>query len=314
MVRMNEAEVQRSEHDGSVRVIPPEEAARAALTGFRLGQEARFLLVAVGGGALRVARAAAREGVRYVETVAINGDDRVMEALDFQRRIRVELPRDGAVDEAGLPLVEPLPQLRGDLDRLFEGCTFVTIVGSLGGEAGTEVLPSVLDAAARHAPFLSVFLLKPFACEEERRRLADHALLALKTHGSFADRSARKDATLRVLDNEVAARTQRRLPFNQLDRLWGDLIASHIRDHYIVPAESALEEFRLAMQARAPLNVPAGPAPPPLPHQPHGVGPLPEALPPLPAIATASAIPPAAELEILLEVGELPPPPRPPVA
>ena len=326
---MQESEARQSEQTRSdVRAIPPERAAKAVGPGdFRLGHEARFLLVAVGGGAIRVARAAARQGMRYVETVAINGDDRVVEALDFHRRIRVALPQDGALDSEGLPLVQPLPQLQGDLDRVFEGSTFVTVVASLGGEAGTEVLPSVLDAAARHAPFLSVFLLKPFACEAERRRRADHALEAVKAQGEFAHRVAATNVTLRVLDNEVAARTQSRQPFNHLAQLWGDVIAAHVHDRYIVPAEAAMEEYQLAFEAAAPINrppvLPSSGGPSPLPSVPPGFSPLPDSLPmtPEPAVARLhengepSALPPSDEVEILLEVGgEMPPHPRPPAA
>lgn len=321
---MNESEVRRSEYDGSVRAIPPDEVAKASSNpGFRLGHDARFLLVAVGGGAMRVARSAARQSVPYVETIAINGDDRVVEALDFQRRVRVDLPRDGAVDEEGLPLAQPLPQLQQELDQVFEGATFVTIVASLGGGAGTEVLPSVLESAARNAPFLSVFLMKPFQCEQERRSLADHVLEAISTQGSFAGRVARKDAALRVLDNQLAVPTQARRPFNQLDRLWGDLVAAHIRDHFVAPAESALEEYRLAREARSPLNLPAeGPVPPPFPSSPipfpagpGGLSRMPDAVDPIHPMA--APLPPPVDddggMEILLEIAsDLPPNPRAP--
>lgn len=315
---MQESEAEPTKKNADVRAIPPERSAKADSPGdFRLGHEARFLLVAVGGGAMRVARAATRAGVRYVETVAVNGDDRVMEAIDFHRRVRVDLPRDGAVDGEGLPLVQPLPHLQTDLDRIFEGSTFVTVIASLGGEAGTEVLPSVLDAAARHAPFLSVFLLKPFACEAERRRRAEHALEAVKAQGEFAHRVAATNVTLRVLDNEAAARTQARQPFNHLIQLWGDVVAAHIHDRYVVPAESALEEFQLAREVAAPINrPPEGPTPPmPVSPVPMGIEPMPEAMTPQPALAhlgapSTGAVP--QEVEILLEVaGDLPPHPRP---
>ncbi|MDE1821446.1 MAG: hypothetical protein KGJ23_00925 [Euryarchaeota archaeon] len=311
---MKESEVQERQIAGSVRTSPPE----AASADFRLGREARFLLVAVGGGAIRVVRSAARQGMRYVETVAINGDDRVVEAIDFHRRVRVALPQDGSVDDAGLPLCQPLPHLQGDLDRIFEGSTFVTIVASLGGEAGTEVLPSVLDAAARHAPFLSVFLMKPFACEEERRLRAEHALEAVKAQGEFAHRVTASNVTLRVLDNESAYRTQARRPFNQLCQLWGDVIASHVHERYVLPAESALEEYQLSREVLAPINrPPEGPVPPtPLPPIPAGLSPMPEALPAIPVVARLEPtheISSGPELEIHFEIGADAPasPPRP---
>jgi hypothetical protein len=316
---MKESEARQSVPHDDIRVSPPEEAARAALpNGFRLGHEAKFLLVAVGGGAMRVVRSAALPGIRYVETVAINGDDRVIEALDFHQRIRVDLPRDGWIDGGEHPLSQPIPHLMTELDRVFEGSTFVTVVASLGGGSGTEVLPSVLDAAARHAPFLSVFLLKPFACEEERRAVAEHALEALRAQGTFAERVRSHQATLSVLDNETAVRTQGHSPFNRLDRLWGDVVASHILDRYVGPAEAALEEYRMARQSLTPLNaVPNGSAPFDVPPIPTGPAPMPEAIVPQPALVHATVPPtsPAHEVEILLEVsGDIPHPPRPPTA
>jgi hypothetical protein len=318
---MNESGAKRSEHADNVRAIPPDEVAKATSPhGFRLGHDARFLLVAVGGGAMRVARSAARQAVPYLETVAINGDDRVVEALDFHRRMRVELPRDGGVDAEGSNVVVALPQLQQELEQVFEGTTFVTIVASLGGGAGTEVLPSVLEAAARHAPFLSVFVLKPFLCEEERRTLADRSLEAIRSQGAFAERVHRNEAALRVMDNELAVPTQGRRPFNQLDRLWGDLVAAHIRDHFVAPAESALEEYRLAREAREPLNLPEGPSAP-TPGGPSsippGISPMPDSLAPPLAVEAPPASPsdPGPGLEILLEICPDPSPvPRAPSA
>ena len=214
----------------------------------RLGQDVRFLLVAVGGGGVRVGREIARRHLRFVETVAINCDPRVAGAEEFDRRICL-----GADDGAG-PGVPGSAAAAGQLaraagpvlDRIFEGVTFVTVVASLGGGSGTGMLGPVLDAASRSTEVLSVFVVKPFAVETERRAVADRAIAGLHFLDAFVEKHQRRQATLTVLDNEELRRSDPGIPFHRVANHWADRIATHIEESMLHPVEALLDAQRIA--------------------------------------------------------------------
>ncbi|HUI38417.1 MAG TPA: hypothetical protein VLY85_02180 [Thermoplasmata archaeon] len=245
----------------------------------RLGHDIRFVLAAVGGGGIRIAREVALRHIPYLETVAINCDPRVQELEEFDRRIC--LSAEGAVD----PSTGGSPAVGGDLaksaapvlERIFEGATFVTIVASLGGGTGTGALPVVLDAACRASSALKVFVVKPFECELERRAVADRAIARLHFVESFVEKQQRGRASLQVLDNEVLARSQPSLPITRLERAWGDVVAGLIDRELIGPAEAVLEAERTLALAPTELSAPPAlpiaevPDPPMLPISPRMV-------------------------------------------
>ncbi|HKS59841.1 MAG TPA: hypothetical protein VJS68_03585 [Thermoplasmata archaeon] len=230
----------------------------------RLGHDLRFLLVTVGGGAARIGRAIAAKHLRYVETIAINCDSRVQELDDFDRRVCLGPDSGEEADTGGSPRVgaELARAAEPALERIFEGATFVTIIGSLGGGAGTGALPYVLEAAARASEVLSVFLVKPFACEGARRAVADRALARLMFLESFNEKQEQKLASLHVLDNESLVPHASKIPIGKLNELWAGVIARHIEHSFVAPAEAVLEAARIAMIAegetlnRAPVFVP----------------------------------------------------------
>ncbi len=268
----------------------------------RLGREVRFLLVAVGGAAVRVVRSAQAQGLRYQETVAINGDERVQEAMDFDLRVCLRTPWEGPSTLPG-ELTGTRLALVPALETLFEGVTFVTVVGSLGGETGAGVLPAVLEAAGLHASFLSVFLVKPFACEETRRMEAEQTLQALRHQPLFSRRVENGQASLIVLDNERALPRLRSLPLTALTHGYGHMVAQHILERYVQPAEGAFREFRLLSQVQQVVPDPvAVPSPSPASFGPGGLpGAIPVPLEPL-AAGLPPALPPSPEVELLLEV------------
>lgn len=280
----------------------------SASTELKLGRDVRFVLVAVGGGALHVASTVAKRKVRYLETVAINCDERVQEAAEFDRRICLGTLDDGPFDTGGRPAAGNALAHAAEpaLDAVFEGATFVTIVASLGGGSGTGVLPVLLDAAARHSAVLSVFLIKPFSAEGGRRQLAERAMAGLHFLGSLTEKLDQGNARLIVLDNDVAAKSLGRLAFRRLADEYANVVLKHIEENYIHPTEGALRVRTLSQQAEAPLNLA------PLlmvPHAPSaGSSRMPEAI--LPGLATAGVPSPAArpEVELTFEVvGDLPP-------
>ncbi len=266
----------------------------------RLGHDLRFLLVCVGGGAVRVGREIARHHLRYLETVAINCDPHVQDVEEFDRRIYLG-PESGRTADTGgsVPFGASLAQAAAPaLERIFDGATFVTIIGSLGGGSGTGALPTVLDAAARGAEVLSVFVLKPFACEGERRAVAERALGRLHFVESFVEKRQRGVATLTVLDNETLVHQRPSIPFNRLNAHWGSEIAGHIERAFIAPAETSLGTGRPVTPA-AELEVIARPT-----------APAPSRLDPIdgpgaPPIAPSFGPGPAGEAEVTFEV-ELP--------
>ncbi|MCI4317374.1 MAG: hypothetical protein L3J96_02455 [Thermoplasmata archaeon] len=246
--------------------------------GLRLGQDVRFVLACVGGGAIRIGQSIARRHLRYVETIAINCDTHVQEAEEFDRRVFLGPETGGPGDTRGSPVVGGiLARAAGPvLDRLFEGATFVTVIGSLGGGSGTGSLPFVLEAAARSSEVLSVFVVKPFACEGERRALADRALARLHFVGPLVEKQERGVAKIHVLDNEGLRHRDRAIPFNRINAHWSEMIAEHIEHSFVLPAEAAMEAARWAVAGDAePMNripvvatIPSSLPPPTLPIPP----------------------------------------------
>ncbi len=242
----------------------------------RLGHDVRFLLVVVGGGAVRVGRAISRRHLRYLETVAINCDARVQEHDEFDRRVYLGPPSAPEEGTGGSPSVGGRLARAAEpaLDRLFEGATFITVVASLGGGSGTGALPFVLEAASRAAEFVSVFAIKPFECEGDRRAVAERALARLHFLEGFVEKQENRHASLRVLDNESLARRERQLPIQRLAEHWAELVATYIEQSFVAPIEAAVESRRLERVVEAePIRIPA---PPPI-----GPTPLPPAEPPL---------------------------------
>ncbi|MCI4330643.1 MAG: hypothetical protein L3K19_02205 [Thermoplasmata archaeon] len=223
-----------------------DEAGGAIAHDLALGHDIRFLLVCVGGGAIRIGARIARRHTRYLETVAINCDTRVQGAEEFDRQVCLGPETGVEGDTGGSALVGGILARAAEpaLHRLFEGAPFVTILASLGGGAGTGALPVVLRAAARSSEVVSLFVIKPFACEPERRAMAERAIARLHFVDAFVDKQHQGLATLEVLDNQAVARSQPTLAFTQLDRHWADLVASHVEDTFLVPAEAALEATR----------------------------------------------------------------------
>jgi hypothetical protein len=280
---------------GSRGIDRPEETFVGDLDGLdetfvenlRLGQELRFLLVCVGGGAARIGREIARKNLRYLETVVINCDARVSGLEEFDRRVCLGASGAGSLETGGSPAVGSQLARAAEpaLERVFEGATFVTIVVSLGGGTGTGVLPYVLEAASRRAAVISVFAVKPFHCEGDRRALADRSLARLHFVDGWVDKLEQRHATLSILDNERLVEDAARLPMSRLNAHWAEVIATHIERAFVVPAEAAVEAHRLSALATAEpalrprVEAPTAPEPAPVLPGPEPI------LPGLPALA-----------------------------
>jgi hypothetical protein len=217
----------------------------------RLGQDVRFLLVVIGGGAARVGAEVAAHHLRYVETVAINCDPRVQGHEAFDRRVCLGYGEGPSGDAGGSPAVggQLARAAEPALERIFQGATFVTIVASLGGGTGTGVLPFALEAASRAAEVVSLFVIKPFTWEGDRRALAERAIGRLHFVDSFVDKQERHQAKLTVLDNDAFLERAGRLPMRALNRELAEVIAGHVERSFVIPAEAAIEAERLARLA-----------------------------------------------------------------
>lgn len=269
----------------------------------RLGHDIRFVFVAVGGGGIRIGREVARHHPRYVETVALNCDASVQGLEEFDRRITLEA-RGGEELEGPADAVHLARAAEPALERIFEGAVFVTIVGSLGGAAGTGLLPTVVEAASRSAVFVSVFAVKPFAAEHDRRGLADRTLARLHFVEAFVDKQQHGNGRLQVLDNEALAHAQPKMPINGLARHWAGLIEEFMERSFVRPAETALEDLRQATLAATPFNRIPSAFVPPVQQEPELPMPLPNDPRVLPA---AMASPPEfPDAELTFEIDPFP--------
>ena len=220
----------------------------------RLGQDVRIVLAAVGGGAIRVAREIARHHVRHLETVAINCDPKVQGFDEFDRRVYLGPDSGADTDTGGSPFVGGVLARAAEpaLQRIFHGVTFVIVVGSLGGGAGSGAFPYVLEVASRNAEVVSAFVIKPFRCEGERRALADRAIGRLHFVESFVDKRERGLATLQTLDNESLVRSCGTLAFTRIANHWASLIEEHVERAFLAPTEAILSAVQLSPSIAVP--------------------------------------------------------------
>jgi hypothetical protein len=265
----------------------------------RLGQDVRFVLAAVGGGGIRIAAEIAKQHIRHLETVAINCDPSVQAYEEFDRRVYLGPDSGVERDTGGSPLVGGLLARAAEpaLERIFDGATFVIVVGSLGGGAGSGALPYLLEVASRHAEVVSAFVVRPFRCEGERRALADRAIARLHFVEAFNEKRERGYASLRMLDNESLIAGFGGMAFGRVAQHWAELVRDHIETAFLAPTEALLEAARAAHLPPIPsMTAPAQVSLPPL-ALPQHPAPLPTELPPLlPALRAA------AEVELTFEI------------
>jgi len=298
-----ETERARAWTSGSGDPVP--EAYPSAL---RLGQELRVVLVAVGGGAVRIGRQIAREHLRHVETVAINCDPKVQGFEEYDRRLYLGPGTGEEIDTGGSPVVGGVlaraaePSLRG----VFQGASFVVVIGSLGGGAGSGALPHLLELASRHAAVVSAFVIKPFRCEGDRRALAERAIGRLRLGEAFAEKRERGHATLEVLDNEKLITSYGHRAFSAVGDHWAEVVRSHLEQAILAPAEAMLASLSVRPVVLA--SPPVAVAPEILAF-PERMPPAPPAAPELPPILPAARA--GAMAELTFEVESATPPPRP---
>jgi hypothetical protein len=273
----------------------------------RLGQDVRFVLAAVGGGAIRVAREVARHHLRHLETVAINCDPKVQGFDEFDRRVYLGPDSGADTDTGGSPFVGGVLARAAEpaLQRIFHGVTFVIVVGSLGGGAGSGAFPYVLEVASRNAEVVSAFVIKPFRCEGERRALADRAIGRLHFIESFVEKRERGVATLQTLDNESLVSTCGSLAFSRIANHWASVIEEHIERSFLAPTEAILNAAELAPTIAPSSAGPGEVEGPALGLVPSPRAPEPELPVPMPALGSGTG-----EVELTFEVdGKVRPPP-----
>ncbi len=273
----------------------------------RLGQDVRFVLAAVGGGAIRIAREIARQHIRHLECVAINCDPKVQGFDEFDRRVYLGPDSGADVDTGGSPFVGGMLARAAEpaLQRIFHGATFVILVGSMGGGAGSGAFPYILEVASRNAEVVSAFVVKPFRAEGERRALADRSIGRLHFVESFVEKRERGCASLQILDNEALARSEGRLAISRLSQHWANVIEDHIEQSFLAPAEAILEAMQLTRAVNEPpmnrlpaVEIPALGVVPPVPPV------LPEIPSTLPGVSLGGV---EAELTFEVDAGARPP-------
>jgi len=212
-------------------------------------------------------------------------------------------PDSGAeIDTGGSPIVGGVLARAAEpaLDRIFQGATFVIIIGSLGGGAGSGALPHLLRVASRHAEYVSAFVIRPFRCEGERRARADRAIGQLHFVETFVEKREQGAASLRTLDNESLIAEHGNEAFNRVGTHWADLIQEHIESSFIHPAEALLEAAQLNRAAfSAPMNrIPEAELPALRPIEPPSPSPHPELEPLFPSARGPSG----PEVELTFEI------------
>ncbi|MFI5413192.1 MAG: hypothetical protein ACHQ0I_01185, partial [Candidatus Lutacidiplasmatales archaeon] len=202
-------------------------------------------------------REIARRHIRHLETVAINCDPKVQGFDEFDRRVYLGPDSGSDTDTGGSPFVGGVLARAAEpaLQRIFRGVTFVIVVGSLGGGAGSGAFPYVLEVASRNAEVVSAFVIKPFRCEGERRALADRAIGRLHFVDSFVEKKERGIATLQTLDNESLVRTCGNLAFSRIAEHWASVIEEHIERSFLAPTEAILNAAQMTHNMiSAPIN------------------------------------------------------------
>ncbi len=266
----------------------------------RLGQDVRFVLAAVGGGAIRIGREIARQHIRHLECVAINCDPKVQGFDEFDRRVYLGPDTGADVDTGGSPFVGGMLARAAEpaLQRIFHGATFVILIGSLGGGAGSGALPYILEVASRNAEVVSAFVVKPFRCEGERRALANRAIGRLQLVESFVEKRERNAATLQVLDNESLVASHGHLAIARLAQHWASVIEEHIEESFLLPAEALLGSYQISQALHdGPMNRIPNAEVPALGAVPPAAVPPPALPPGLPAVGAV-----ASEVELTFEV------------
>ncbi len=210
--------------------------------GWRLGHDIRFVLVAVGGGGVRIGREVARRRIRHLETVAINCDPKVQGFDEFDRRIYLGPDTGEEIDTGGSAFIGGVLARAAEpaLDRLFDGATFVVILGSLGGGAGRAAPPHAPEVARRPGHRASTCGVNPFRAAGERRARAERAVGRLQMVQSFVEKQNRGRATLKVLDNESLVHTLGPVAFSKVAGYWADVVSEHIQSSIIGEFESAI--------------------------------------------------------------------------
>ena len=256
------------------------------------------MLVAVGGGAVRIGSSIAREHLRHVETVAINCDPTVQGYEEYDRRVYLGPDTGQEIDTGGSPVVGGVlaraaePSLKG----IFHGASFVVLVGSLGGGAGSGAFPHLVELACRHAAVVSAFVIKPFRCEGDRRALAERAIGRLRLAEAFAEKRERGSATLEVLDNEKLIPTFGHLAFRAVGDHWAEIVRHHVEDAILVPAEALLASVAVASEVTASLPASISAEQLAFPERGPPTAPVPPEMPPVIPAA------PGAEAELTFEV------------
>lgn len=286
---------QRANDESNLAPVHGALDANGGPEGWRLGHDIRFVLVAVGGGGVRIGREVARRHIRHLETVAINCDPKVHGFEEFDRRIYLGPDSGEEIDTGGSALIGGVLARAAEpaLERLFDGATFVVIVGSLGGGTGSGALPHILEVASRHGHLVSTFVVKPFRCEGERRALAERAVGRLQMVQSFIDKQNRGRATLKVLDNESLVHALGPVAFSKVMGHWANVVSQHIESSIIGEFENVIAaNWTSSSVVAAELSTPVStsiPAPP-------GVA------PPMPPMPLPAAGPALLEAELVLEI------------
>jgi cell division protein FtsZ len=149
----------------------------------QLPQNARMLVVGVGGGGGNAVNRMIEESLAGVEFVSVNTDAQALKNSRAQRRVQIgkQLTRGlgaGARPEIGRQALE---ENREEVRRALEGADLVFITAGMGGGTGTGAAPLIGEMAREMGALTIAIVTRPFLFEGKKRmQQAEEGLHNLK--------------------------------------------------------------------------------------------------------------------------------------
>lgn len=153
-------------------------------------------IIGCGGAGSNVLRWILKEGIKDVDTIAINCDEKNLSNVGAN--VKILLNEEGTEDDHGLA------NLAREVIRSTLNVDIAFLVGGLGGKTGTIVLPAVAEELKNLGSLVIAVVVLPFSIEMRRDR-AKEALRELR----------RSTKAVVVIENDSLLKIGESLPFNE---------------------------------------------------------------------------------------------------
>ncbi len=218
-----EATVNSVPNDAARTVVQPTPPKEGPMRNLEPNDNARIVVVGVGGGGTNAVNRMIQAGVQSVEFVSINTDAQALGRSDARHRIRIgeKLTRGlgaGGNPNMGQRAAEESQEL---IYEALRGADMVFVAAGMGGGTGTGASPIVAGIARELGALTVGVVTKPFTFEGRRRGLAaEEGIAALK----------QKVNTLITIPNDkILAVADKRTPLEQAFGLVDDVLRQGIQ-------------------------------------------------------------------------------------